>query len=145
VASRGGRTTGGEPVDPDAPPGVRTATRWAAVVVAAEGAVLVGAGVYLAVETVVGQASRRAAAVFLALIALLLGFALGWCARAFAAGRRWPRGPVLTWQLVQAAVAFQTLSGHAAMPMPDAARWAAGLPLLAAAVFVVAVLLRDPG
>jgi hypothetical protein len=116
---------------------------WAALIVAAEAAVVVGAGIYLAVETVVGDAHQRAAAAVLSVIVLAVGLALAWCARALAAGHGWARGPVLTWQLLQAAVAFQTLSNRAAMPMPPAARWAIGAPLLAAAMFVFGVLLRS--
>jgi hypothetical protein len=116
---------------------------WAALVVAAEAALLVGAGIYLAIQTVVGDANQAAAAAVLTVIVLAVGLALAWCARALAAGRGWSRGPVLTWQLIQAAIAFQTLSNRAAMPMPPAARWAMGAPLLAAAVFVVGVLLRS--
>jgi hypothetical protein len=124
-------------------PWTRSGARgWAALVVVAEAVVLVGAGLYLAVETVVGEANQRAAAAVLTVMVLAVGLALAWCARALAAGREWPRGPVLTWQLVQAAIAFQTLSDRAAMPMPPAARWAMGTPLLAAAVFVIGVLLR---
>ena len=106
-------------------------------------AVVVGAGIYLAVETVVGDANQRAAAAVLTVITLAVGLALGWCARSLAAGHSWPRGPVLTWQLVQAAIAFQTLSNRAAMPMPPGARWVMGAPLLVAAVFVIGVLLRS--
>jgi hypothetical protein len=134
----------GDPlVEPPEEPARAGARRWAALVVAAEAAVVVGAGIYLAVETVVGDANQRAAAAVLTVMTLAVGLALGWCARALAVGRSWPRGPVLTWQLVQAAIAFQTLSNRAAMPMPPGARWVMGAPLLVAAVFVIGVLLRS--
>lgn len=78
--------------------------------VLAEAAAVVAAAGLLVTDVVTGQAhqvgSTLAIAVFLVGIAALL---VG-SARALAHGRRWARGPVLTWQLIQAASGATQLS-----------------------------------
>lgn len=90
---------------------------------------LVGAG-FLLVEALTGQ-DNLAAAIFLAAIAIVVGAGLAICARGVVRGLRWTRGPVLTWQLLQAGVA---------MPLSTSRAWWVGVPLLAVSI-VVGVLI----
>ena len=85
---------------------------------------LAGAGVLL---FEVATSDGSAATVMMAALAAVVGVGLGFCARGVAQGRRWTRGPVLTWQLLQAGVG---------MPLSTSGAWWAGVPLLAAAVLV---------
>src|SRR5262245_48586561 len=119
----------------------------ASVVVALEAIGLLVAAVVLAVQAFAaapaaegGAATTtnpRAVDAFLAVLARLVGAGLGACARGLATGRGWARGPVITWQLIQAAVAIQTLRGHGAVPMSSTAQWLVGLPLLLGALVVL--------
>jgi len=90
---------------------------------------LAGAG-FLIIEAATSDRGNLAAAVALAAIAVVVGAGLAICARGVLAGRRWTRGPVLTWQLLQAGVG---------MPLSTSRPWI-GVPLLAASV-VVGVLM----
>ncbi len=104
----------------------------ACLVVLLEAAALLGMAVAFGVDVVRGRAidvgSTVAMAVFFAGVALLLGGA----ARALWRGRRWGRGPVLTWQLLQA------LSALALAPATPAALVVA---MVAAAAVVIAGVL----
>lgn len=91
---------------------------------------LAGAG-FLLIEATAADQDSPAAVIALAAIAVVVGAGLGFCARGVARGLRWTRGPVLTWQLLQAGVG---------MPLITSGAWWAGVPLLAAAV-VVGVLI----
>jgi hypothetical protein len=96
-----------------------------------ESVLLVVAAVALMVNAVTSDRDDPAALVALASIALFLGVGLAFCVRGVLRGLRWTRGPVLTWQLLQAGVG---------MPLSTSGAWWAGAPLLAVAV-VVGVLI----
>jgi hypothetical protein len=124
----------------------------AAVVVGAEAVGLVVAAAALAVHAVTaapraasgagtGTAHPRAVEAVLAVLALVVGAALGAAARGLAQKRAWARGPVVTWQLIQAAVAIQILRGHGSVPMSPGADWWVGLPLLLGALVVLTAIL----
>jgi hypothetical protein len=102
-----------------------------AALVALESVLLVAAAVALLVNAVTADRDNPAALIALAAIALFVGAALAICARGVMRGLRWTRGPVLTWQLLQAGVA---------MPLSTSGAWWAGAPLLAVSV-VVGVLI----
>jgi hypothetical protein len=92
-----------------------------------EAALLIAAAVILLVAAVASDQDSPAALIALAAIALVVGGGLTLCARGVARGLRWSRGPVLTWQLLQAGVA---------MPLCTSGAWWAGVPLLAVAIVV---------
>jgi hypothetical protein len=102
-----------------------------AALVALESALLIAGAVVLVVNAVTAEGGNPAATISLAAIALLIGVGLAICVRGVIHGRRWTRGPVLTWQLLQAGVG---------MPVSASGAWWAGAPLLAVAV-VVGVLI----
>ena len=102
-----------------------------AALVAVEAALLIVAAVLLVVNAVTSDSGNPAALISLAAIALLIGVGLAFCVRGVLGGLRWTRGPVLTWQLLQAGVG---------MPLSTSGAWWAGAPLLAVSV-VVGVLI----
>ena len=104
----------------------------AGALVAAEALVLVGLAVYLVVETFVATAAEPGGALALAGLALVTGAGLGGCAYGLVRGLGWTRAPVVTWQLLQAGVA---------MPLLRTDAWPVGIPLVAAAVALLALLL----
>ena len=110
----------------------------AGALVAAEALVLVGLAVYVVVETFAATAEEPGGALALAGLALVTGAGLGGCAYGLVQGRGWTRAPVVTWQLLQAGVA---------MPLLRRDAWPVGIPLLVAAVAVLALVLtnRAPG
>jgi len=83
------------------------------------------------IEALRSGRDNAAATISLAAIAVVVGIGLAFCARGVARGLRWTRGPVLTWQLLQAGVG---------MPLSTTKAWWAGVPLLAVAI-VVGVLI----
>ncbi|SDQ08633.1 hypothetical protein [Quadrisphaera sp. DSM 44207] len=93
--------------------------------VALEALLLLGVVVLYAVELLGAGAVDAAGATATAALAGAAGLGLGACARGLLAGRRWARAPVLTWQLLQAAVAVPLLAGP---------WWWAGAGLLVLAV-----------
>ena len=99
--------------------------------IAIEATVLVGAAVVLLVASVMSSDGNPGELIALAAIALIVGIGLGLCARGVLSGLRWTRGPVVTWQLLQAGVG---------MPLSTTGAWWAGVPLLAFAV-VIGVLM----
>ena len=112
----------------------RSANRLALLVaglVAIEAVLLLAGAVVLLVEALTSDRDDRAAAIALSAIVLIVGIGLAVCVRGVAAGRRWTRGPLLTWQLLQAGVG---------MPLSKTHVWWAGVSLLAVAI-VVGVLL----
>lgn len=122
--------------------------------VLAEAALVLAGGVALAVHAVTGDrgepgvtltSTTNPVAVDLTLAggALLLAAALAWAGRGLWTAAGWSRGPLLTWQLIQLAVAVQTLRGRAAMPMPDGWRAVFGVVLLVLGVLVVLGLTRS--
>jgi hypothetical protein len=85
------------------PPPVRTPPvllRWAAALVSAEALVLVGLAIFLAVELAVATAASVATGAGLAVLALLGGAGLAWCAWGLWRARRWSRSPALAAQLL---------------------------------------------
>ena len=96
-----------------------------------EAVLLLFAGGFLLLRAVTSDQESPAELISLAAIAVIVGLGLGLCARGVLAGLSWTRGPVLTWQLLQAAVGA---------PLSSTASWWAGVPLLALAV-VVGVLI----
>ena len=105
--------------------------RLVAGLIGVEAVMLIGAAVFLLVSAVTSSQENPAALAALAAIALVLGVGLGLAARGVLSGLRWTRGPVLTWQLLQAGVG---------MPLSTTGAWWAGLPLLLVAL-VVGVLI----
>lgn len=65
-----------------------------------EAGLLLGVVVFYAAGTLAGRATDAGAAGATAGLAALLAGFLGLCARALWQGRRWARGPVMTWQLL---------------------------------------------
>ena len=114
--------------------GAPTQRRVTATLVSVEALVLLAAGIFLGVETVVATATQFGGAVALTVLTLAMGAALAVCARAVLHGRRWVKGPVLTWQLVQAGLA---------MPLSASERWYLGVPLLALCVVVGVLVAGD--
>ena len=132
-----GNRPGKEVNDVDGAPPARLRLLVAGLVLL-ESAVLIGAAVILVVAALASAQSARplptgvqAALVALAAIAIIVGGGLAFCARGVTRGLRWTRGPVLTWQLLQAGVG---------MPLSTTGAWWAGVPLLAVSV-VVGVLI----
>lgn len=68
-------------------------------------AIVVSAGL-LAAELVAGRAVQPGPTLATTVFAVLLAALLGAAASAVWAGRRWGRGPVITWQVLQGAVAL---------------------------------------
>ena len=101
-----------------------------AVLVGLEALLLLAGAVFLVVEGLSADQESPAAAFALAAVAVTVGVGLAVCARGVAGGLRWTRGPVLTWQLLQAGVG---------MPV-STTRPLIGVPLLAVAI-VVGVLI----
>ena len=96
-----------------------------------EAIVAVGYGGYLAVESVVGNATERGAAVALAVIAIVIGVVLALLARALLRSpRRALRAPLVVWQLLQIAVGYPALESA----------WYVAVPLVVCAVVVIACL-----
>lgn len=82
---------------------VRRSAALTAVVAAVgvEAVLLAGVAVFFVVEIFTADAGDVAAAAVTGLLALLLAGLLALCARGLWRRRRWPRGPVMTWQLLQ--------------------------------------------
>lgn len=115
---------------PAASPRPRLLALAVAVVVLEVAALAVGGGV-LVLDVVRGRVEYVGSTLGIALFAWVLAALLAGAARALARGRRWARGPVLTWQVLQGAVGFLQLPG-----MP----WFAGA-LIGSALMVVVSLL----
>jgi uncharacterized protein YaaW (UPF0174 family) len=98
-----------------------------AALVALEAVSLLVAAVFLLVEALTSGGDNLAAGLSLAAIAIVVGVGLVICARGVARRQRWTRGPVLTWQLLQAGVG---------MPLSTSQAWWAGVLLLATSVIV---------
>jgi len=82
------------------------------VVVVLEAALLIGVAGACLVSIVRGTSEAPGTAAGIAGFGALLAAALLGCARALWRGRRWARGPVLTWQVLQGATAVSVLSGE---------------------------------
>lgn len=119
---------------PDAGPAASPRPRLlalAVVVVFLEAAALAVGGGVLVLDVARGRVEYVGSTLGIALFAWVLAALLAGAARALARGRRWARGPVLTWQVLQGAVGFLQLPG-----MP----WFAGA-LIGSALMVVVSLL----
>ncbi len=82
------------------PSSVPAPVRRAALVTAAEGAVLVGFAIYVAVSAAVSTPDRLADALALAAFATAGGVLLGALARSLAGLRSWARSPVVVLQIL---------------------------------------------
>lgn len=102
-----------------------------AVLVALQGVLLVGIGVFYVVELLVATADDVTRALVSAALAALAGAGLLLVARGLRDARRWARSPALVTNLILVPVAIGLLQGG---------RWYAGVPLLAAAAAVVVLL-----
>lgn len=122
------------------PEPVRALQLAVAGLVLAEALLLIGSAVALSVATASDPNEHVAASVSIVVIALVVGAALAWCARGVRSGARWSRGPIVTWQLVQAGVG---------MPLVLSNAWWLGVPMFLVGILVVAlvaggrVILRD--
>lgn len=103
----------------------------AAAIVALEGAVVLGLGVFVAVDTVVGRPADAEVAAVLAVITVLGGLGMLFVGRGLLHVRRWSRAP---------AVLAQILAITVAIPLVQAGRLAIGAPLVVAAVAGLALL-----
>jgi hypothetical protein len=109
-------------------------TALAAAVVALEGLVLLGFGAWVGVALVASDAADRGGAAVEVIFCVLIAAALLGCAWGMLRGRRWARGPVLTWQLLQAAAALPALGQ----------RWYVGAGLLLLSLLVLVAVVRPP-
>ena len=105
----------------------------ALVVAGLEGLLLVGAAIWAIVDMVRTDFESAAVSVALAVFMLLFVGLLVLGIHALWLGRRWGRGPVLTWQLIQAAIAVSVIG--------IAPPWALYPALLASLVVAVGLLL----
>jgi hypothetical protein len=78
--------------------------RLAALVVLLECAAVAAVAGALVVDIVTGHAAQVAATLAIAAFLLALAAMLLGATRALVRGRRWGRGPVVTWQLIQGAI-----------------------------------------
>ena len=118
------------PPEPPARPSVPLVTL--CVVVAFEATLLIGvAGAYL-VSVARGASGAPGTAAGIAGFGVVLASGLWWFAFALWRGQRWARGPLLTWQILQAATAVSLLSSP---------QWPIAATLLVLAVAAVVLLL----
>lgn len=96
-------------------------------VLALEVGLLLGVAGFSLVSVVRGVSAEPGMALASGALAALIGGFLGLCGWALWRGRRWARAPVITWQLLQLAVAAPAVTGPA---------WWAGLALVAASLLV---------
>jgi hypothetical protein len=104
----------------------------AAVLVAAQGAALAGAGVFFVLEILLGRADEARGAAVLAALALLAGGALVLVGRGLRARRRWSRSAALLPQLFAVPLGYIHLTGGL---------WYVGGPLLVWALTVLVLVL----
>ncbi|TDE97470.1 hypothetical protein EXU48_04580 [Occultella glacieicola] len=93
---------------------------------------LVVIGVASVVLALAGDAAFAGFAAGVLVVLLLIGGLLFLAVRALWQGKRWGRGPVITWQLLQFAVGA---ASYASVPW-----WAATVPMVLAVVVVVTLL-----
>jgi hypothetical protein len=105
-----------------------------AAAVAVEGLLLLAVAVRLSVELASAAPADTGGAAAEVVLCVLFGLGLLGCAWAVSGGRRWPRGLLLTWQLLQTAAAIPALGE----------RWYVGAGLLLLAAVVVVGLVRGP-
>jgi hypothetical protein len=108
-----------------------------AVVIFAECALMGALTIYLVIEILTTTASSFAGALFLILLAALATVWLGFIGSNVLRGSPWVRGAILTWQVLQVAVAIGCFQGFFARPD-------IGWFLLAPAVAAVVLLFTRP-
>lgn len=108
-----------------------------AVVIFAEMALMVALTIYLVIEILTTTAASVASGLFLILLAALAAVWLGFIGVNVLRGSPWVRGAVLTWQVLQVAVAIGCFQGLFARPD-------IGWFLLAPAVVAVVLLFTRP-
>jgi hypothetical protein len=116
---------------PQSPPTVRAA----AVVQAAEAAMVCAASVLAATDAAAGRSYQTDSGIALALIGFGTAVALGWVAVGLARARRWSRTPALLTQLFTGIVGIYLVEGH---------RYAWGVPALVAMTAGFVALLVPP-
>ena len=116
---------------PQSPPTVRAA----AVVQAAEAAMVCAASVLAAMDAAAGRSYQTDSGIALALIGFGTAVALGWVAVGLARARRWSRTPALLTQLFTGIVGIYLIEGH---------RYAWGVPALVAMAAGFVALLVPP-
>ena len=116
---------------PQSPPTVRAA----AVVQAAEAAMVCAASVLAAMDAAAGRSYQTDSGIALALIGFGTAVALGWVAVGLARARRWSRTPALLTQLFTGIVGIYLVEGH---------RYAWGVPALVAMAAGFVALLVPP-
>jgi hypothetical protein len=102
-----------------------------AVVVLEAALLLVVAGVYVA-RVLSGVSGEPGVAFVTAVLAAVIGGFLVFASRGLWRGRRWARAPIVTWQLLQIAVAAPAVAGPV---------WWGGAALVVAGVVVLVALL----
>jgi len=107
----------------------------AAVIQAAETAVVLAATVLSGIDTVTGQSYRVASGIALTIIGLMTAVALASVAAGLARTRRWSRTPAMLTQLFVGIVGIYLIQG---------ARYEWGIPSVVLAVAGMAALLAPP-
>jgi hypothetical protein len=121
------------PKPPREPVQAPSSVRWAAVVVALEAVVLLGAAGYFAVRTLTGDAESDRGAWGLVVFALLGAALLGACARGLFRVATWSRGPVVAVQLLLGALGLTAAFSY---QHPEV-----GIPMLVPVAVVLYLLL----
>jgi hypothetical protein len=109
--------------------------RGAAIVQAAESAIVLAATVLAGVDAASGQSYHVSSGIALTVIGIAAAAALGWVAVGLARARRWSRTPALLTQLFVGIVGIYLLQGH---------RLDWGLPSVVLAVLGFAALFAPP-
>ncbi|WP_311932463.1 hypothetical protein [Microbispora sp. H11081] len=104
----------------------------AAAVLAAEGLLALALGGYVAVETVIGEPTDLITSIAVAGFGVVGGVALLWVAWGLWLVLRWSRGPAVVTQIFALPVAISLI---------QSAQYAYGVPLVAAAVVALVMLL----
>ena len=87
-----------------------------ALIIFAECALMSVATIYLVIEIFSAVPASLPSAIALAIITAVAAIFLGYLAVAVLRGRTWVRGAVLTWQVLQVAVAIGCFQGYFARP-----------------------------
>jgi len=87
-----------------------------AVLVFAECALLGAASIYLVVETIVSTPASLASAIALTVLTVIATIWLAVVAVGLLRGQPWTRGAIVTWQVLQIAVAIGCFQGYFARP-----------------------------
>ena len=109
----------------------------AAILVWVETVVLLGLGVWLAIDIIGGLSRSLPAAISLAALVLGAGVWLVFVARAIPTQKRWARSAAIFWQTCQLAVASASFTGRGA-------NFAIGVALVVVSLTVLALLFSKP-